>query len=117
MRTLKARSLASLDNPGAYLRSAIVRVASNQRRSLGRRRQAISRLAGGHDEAAHPTYPSDITDLMRLSPKARAALFMRDVEGASYDEIAAAISISAPAARMTVTRARRRLRAAIEEDQ
>jgi RNA polymerase sigma-70 factor, ECF subfamily len=112
-RTLQIRALVDLDDPGAYLRRAIVRIASNHRRAMGRRRAAITRLSAGHDHAVPQAYPSDVADLMRLSPRHRAALFLRDVEGASYGEVAEALGSSEAAARMTVTRARRRLRAAL----
>jgi RNA polymerase sigma factor (sigma-70 family) len=113
-RTLQIRALVDLDDPGAYLRRAIVRIASNHRRTMGRRRAAITRLSAASDDAMHQTYPSDVTDLMRLSPRDRAALFLRDVEGAPYADVAKALGSSQAAARMTVTRARRRLRAALE---
>lgn len=114
VRTLRHRKLASLDNPGAYLRRAIVAVASNRRRSLGRRRAAMARLAG-EDHVEVPAYPSDVADLMRLSPRDRAALYLRDVEGAPYSEVAAAIGVTEASARMTVSRARRRLRTTFHE--
>ncbi|MGD2103337.1 MAG: sigma factor, partial [Acidimicrobiia bacterium] len=44
VRTLGSRGLAELDNPLAYLRRVIVNLASNQRRSAGRRRKALQRL-------------------------------------------------------------------------
>jgi RNA polymerase sigma-70 factor (ECF subfamily) len=116
VRTLRLHELRSLDNPGAYLRQVIVRTASNARRSLGRRRAALARLAGGFEAASHPTYPSDVAELMRLDPRDRAALFLRDVEGSSYDEIAASLEVTESAARTIVSRARRRLRAELEED-
>ena len=43
-RTLRHHSLSSLDRPGAYLRQAIVNLASNRRRSLARGRSALLQL-------------------------------------------------------------------------
>jgi RNA polymerase sigma-70 factor (ECF subfamily) len=49
--------------------------------------------------------------LGRLPPGERAALDLRVVEGLTFDEVAARLSVASPAARMRVTRALRALRA------
>src|ERR1051326_3422320 len=56
-RTLRRRSLSSLDNPGAYLRQAIVHLAANRRRSLARGRAAVARLQAT-TEGRDPEYSS-----------------------------------------------------------
>jgi DNA-directed RNA polymerase specialized sigma24 family protein len=73
MRVLRKGSISDLDNPLAYLRKTIVNLASNQRRSLGRRRKAVARLSV--EESWLPSYPADIEailDLPRCGRRARS---------------------------------------------
>ncbi len=114
-RTLRRHALADLDHPEAYLRRAIVHLASNRRRGLARRRTAIARLVPAESEL--PSYSSDLADLLRLPPVARALLWLVEVEGCKYGEAAAQLGISSEAARQRASRARRELRAAIEGDE
>lgn len=114
-RTLRRQTLVSLDHPGAYLRRVIVHLASNRRRSLGRWRTAVARLAPVDGVA--PVYASDLADLLHLTPDARAVLWLVEVEGCDYSEAAAQLGISSAAARQRAARARRALRLAIEEDE
>ena len=67
MRVLRKGSISDLDNPLAYLRKTIVNLASNQRRSLGRRRKAVARLPV--EESWSPSYPADIEAILDLPPK------------------------------------------------
>ncbi len=112
-RTLRSHRLVDLDDAGAYLRRAIVNLAANRRRSMARFRLAVSRL-DRVDEAQLVEYGSDLADLLRLEPEARALLFMVEVEGHSYAEAAVVLDISEEAARARAARARRRLRADLE---
>ena len=112
MRTLARHSLAALDDPGAYLRTAIVRLASNERRSFGRRRRALSGYGTG-ERGTPPAYPSDVADLRRLDPGDRAAVYLAAVEGRSYREIAQWLGCNEDAARKRVSRALARLRVAV----
>lgn len=112
--TLRRHRLIDLENPEAYLRRVIVNQVSNQRRRMGRRRNA-ERLLVASTHPARQTYPSDLSDLMWLTPRQRAVLFLCEVEGFSFDEVGSLLGCSAPAARMAATRARRRLRSAIGE--
>ena len=107
-RTLAKHPLSQLDDPAAYLRTAIVRLASNHRRSLGRRGRALAWMDRGESDA--PTYPSDLDDLRRLAPEERAVLFLVIVEGRPYRDAAAILSCSEPAARARASRALKRLR-------
>ena len=107
-RTLAVRRLADCDDPAAYLRTAILRLAANHRRSLGRRRRALARLQRSEDEA--PRYPSDLDDLRRLSPVERAVLYLSVVEGRSFAEIGSVVGLSEQAARARSSRALKRLR-------
>lgn len=43
VRTMRKGPISDLDNPLAFLRNTIVNLASNQRRSLGRKRKALGR--------------------------------------------------------------------------
>ena len=114
-QTLRRGPLASLVNPTAYLRRVMANLAANQRRWLGRGRLALIRY--GSSEAVAPVYPSDLSELLRLPARSRAALFMRAVEGRSYPEIAECLGCSEAAARAVERRARRRLRAVLTEEE
>lgn len=114
-QALRRGPLNRLANPTAYLRRAMSNLAANHRRSLGRRRLALARCGTGEDFA--PVYPSDVAELLRLPPRSRAALYMRAVEGRSYPEIAECPGCSEAAARAVEGRARRRLRAALNEEE
>jgi RNA polymerase sigma factor (sigma-70 family) len=113
-RVLRRGTLADLEHPTAYLRRAILNLVANQHRTAGRLRQALTRLnpeAGSAD-----TYPSDVQDLLSLPPQARAVVFMREVEGRSFAEIALAVGCREATARATAARARRRLRELLSEE-
>jgi RNA polymerase sigma-70 factor (ECF subfamily) len=114
-RTLRRCPLSSLDNPGAYLRQAIVHLASNRRRSLARGRLAMLHL-GEPEDGTRPEYASDLADLLRLQPADRALLFLIEVEGHHYADAAAVLGISEEAARTRARRARRQLRLQIIEE-
>ena len=66
-RTLATRSLASIDEPLAYLRTAVMRIAMNATRSS--RREAL-RIARATVSAGDTTdaYPSDLDALRALPP-------------------------------------------------
>jgi RNA polymerase sigma-70 factor, ECF subfamily len=85
-RTLAVRALASIENPAAYLRTAMVRIASNGAR--GDRRRSRRQREDANPEEVADVYPSDLDDLMRVSSKARAVLFLTVVEDCSYAEAA-----------------------------
>ena len=112
-RALAGGPLQRLDSPAAYLRRSIMNAASNDRRGAGRGQRAMVRLRGGLVEAEHPRYPSDLVELLGLSPRVRALLYLREVEGLAYREIAAIVGGNAAAARMTVSRALRTLRSSL----
>ena len=114
-RTLRRHALAELDDAAAYLRQAIVHLASNHRRGAARWRAAVLRLGGG-DESRAPEYGSDLADLLRLDGETRALLYLVAVEGNTYAVAAAVLGISEEAARARAARARKRLRFAIVEE-
>jgi RNA polymerase sigma factor (sigma-70 family) len=71
-------------------------------------------LPGGRSTAAEVEAREEIRDLMErlqaLPEPQRAALVMRELEGLSHDEIAAALGVSGGAARQAIYRARAALR-------
>lgn len=115
LRALRRGRLTDLGNPGAYVRRAIYNLAANERRRLGRRSRALSRLGlpGGYQ----PAYPSDLTDLLRLSPKARAVLYLTAIEGRTYGEVADMLGITETSARTAASRGRRKLRNVLSEEE
>ncbi len=115
-RTLSAGPLARLDHPIAYLRRAMTNVVANHNRSRGRERRARLRLRTESAENTIPRFPSDLADLDHLDPTDRVAVFLADVEGIPLAEVAETLGINGPAARARVSRARRRLRAALAAD-
>ncbi len=112
VHTLRKGPLSDLDNPLAFLRKTIVNLASNQRRSLGRRRKALGRLS--FEESHWPSYPADIEAILDLPPRQRAILYLVEVEDVPYAEAAEQLGITTEAARMLANRARKRARARLE---
>jgi RNA polymerase sigma-70 factor (ECF subfamily) len=112
MRTLRKGRISDLDNPLAFLRRTIVNLASNQRRSLGRKRKALARLST--EESWSPSYPADIEAILDLPPKHRAILYLVEVEGVPYEEAAEQLGMTTVAARAMAHRARERARLALE---
>lgn len=107
-RTLRRHSLATLDTPKAYLCRVILNLASNHRRRFARAREALARLRT--DPPEDPFYPSDVSELMRLPPLQRAMVFLHEVEGYTYGEIALLLELSEHAVAKASQRARTRLR-------
>lgn len=112
VRVLKKRRLTDLDNPIAYLRRTIVNLASNQRRSLGRKRRAMARMQ--EEDGWLPTYPAHLEAILDLPPKQRAILFLVEVEGMPYAEAAEQLGMSNTAARSLASRARKQARSQLE---
>lgn len=107
-RVLVRRSLRTLDEPATYLRRVVVNLTKNRHRSMQRRLRAWSRL--GPREPASDVYPSDVAALLALNPETRAVLWMADVEGYGFDEIARVLSLTPSAARQRASRGRADLR-------
>lgn len=116
-RVLARGGLADLDHPLAYLRRTIVHVAANHNRSRGRERQALHRVAGADRESVDgrgEVYPSDLAELDLLDPVDRTAVYLADVERLPVADVAEAIGASTLATRARLSRARRKVRVAIE---
>lgn len=114
-QVLRRGGLARLDEPVAYLKRTIVHLAANDRRRLGRRRRALAQVQA--PLSAEPTYPSDVADLLALEPADRAVLWLVEVERLSAEQVAEVLECSPEAARTRATRARRRLRRALDEEE
>jgi DNA-directed RNA polymerase specialized sigma24 family protein len=112
---LGRRRLDDYTDLGAYLRRSIVSLAANERRRFGRRRRALSRMAPAADGQV-ASYPSDLADLVGLAPDARAVLYLAEVEGWSYLEIATLLGTTEDAARTRASRARAQLRRQLTAD-
>lgn len=115
MKAIQHQPLSSLDHPSSYLWKVICNLAKDHHRRLGRRRHALGRL--GPPENINPQYPSDLDELERLTPKARAVLYLHDVDGYRFSEIAELLGANEASLRRTASRARRSLRKAILEEE
>jgi DNA-directed RNA polymerase specialized sigma24 family protein len=113
VNVLSKRPLSELEHPGAYLRRTILNVAASHSRRGGTRRRAMRRHAASADLTSPATYPSDLADLYRLPPRERATLYLFEVEGYHFDEIARMLGCSEAAAKKGASRARRRLAEAL----
>jgi RNA polymerase sigma-70 factor (ECF subfamily) len=112
-RALARGPLAELSNPGAYLRTAVLRLASNRRRSMRRADRAATRLGASVPAGRVDAYPSDVDDLNWLAPSDRALLYLSLIEGQSDNEIAELLGIYAVTVRKRRSRALGRLRRAV----
>lgn len=110
---LRRRRLSELDHPAAYLRRTILNVATGHNRRMGRRRLALSRYAVSASTSEIPDYPSDLTELDRLSPRERSAIYLHEIEGYRFSEIALMLDCSEAAAKKAGSRARKRLATAL----
>lgn len=106
--TLRRHDLSELQHPSAYLKQAIVNVATNQRRRHGTVRRFLPRLASEGSTTDH--YPSDLSLLDGLYHLDRAVIFMADVEGLPHALIAEELGLTPGAVRKRVSRTRKQLR-------
>jgi len=114
LRTLRRGPLADLDDAGAYLRRTVFNLASSRRRSLARQRAALARM--GPPAVERPVYSWDVEELLMVTPKARAILYLRIIEGRPFAEIADLLGCTQVSARAAASRARRRLRSLLTEE-
>jgi RNA polymerase sigma-70 factor (ECF subfamily) len=112
VQTLRRHNLSDLDNPAAYLRRAMVNLASNHKRRWFTRRSAMRSFEASMSQQVE-AYPSDLSDLEWLTPRQRAVLYLAEVEGYPFAEVAELVGCSEPAARMAASRGRKRLRQAL----
>src|SRR4051794_28431676 len=109
-------------NPGAYLATAITRLAINATQSARARRETYIGpwLPEPVDTSADPYLGAErgealnfavLLMLEKLSPHERAAYILREAFDYPYDQIAGILQSSEPAVRQLVSRARKHLRA------
>lgn len=115
-RAMRRGSLTDLTHPTAYLKRCIVNLSKDHVRGFVRGRKALVALAAT-SEAFTETYPSDVIELMELPPRTRAVLYLRELEGRSFGEIGDIVGCSEKAARNCASRARRRLRLILSEEE
>jgi RNA polymerase sigma-70 factor (ECF subfamily) len=111
VKVLTKRTLSSLDNPGAYLRRCLVNAAKSHSYRMGTQRRALTRWWASQQESTMPVYPSDLSALYALPVPERAALYLAEVEGYHFDEIAGLLGCKPSTARKRASRGRKRLRA------
>lgn len=116
MRVLSRRRLSSLDHPGAYLRRCILNTAKTHSYRMGKRRRALARWAAAQQPTEVPVYPSDLSSLYVLPVGERAVLYLAEVEGFRFDEVARLLGCTASAARKRASRGRKRLRAVVTSE-
>lgn len=108
LRTLRTKgSLTSLSSPGAYLRRVMLNLARDRERSEARRRRAWSKLAPPSVEV--PCYSWELEELRLVSPKSRAVLYLRIIEGRPYSDISDLLGCSQVSARVAASRGKRQL--------
>ena len=105
---LRSHRLSNLDHPAAYLRRAVLNTATSHNRRMGRRRRAMTRFSASETVRTVPDYPSDLDELLELPPRERAALYLHEVEGYRYAEIAEMLGCTEAAAKKAGTRGRKR---------
>jgi RNA polymerase sigma-70 factor (ECF subfamily) len=108
------RGLDEIDDLAAYLRRTVLNLSSSSRRSWVRRQAALARM--GPASVAEEMVVPLVSDLYRLPPDLRAALWLAEVEGWSYAEIGRMLDCSEDAARTRASRARRRLRLELTQE-
>ena len=109
-QVLSRGGLDRIDHPLAYLRRSILNLALNQNRDNGRQRDAIRLVGGSEQTAREPEYPSELWALLDLPPVDRAVLYLADVEGRGFGEIAELLGIRESTLRGRASRSRRLLR-------
>jgi RNA polymerase sigma factor (sigma-70 family) len=115
LRTIRSKdSLMALDNPGAYLRRTIVNLAQDQQRSEARRRTAWSKMGSPTQDLSH--YSWELEELRLVSPKSRAVLYLRIVEGWPYADIGRMLGCSQISARVAASRGKRQLETVLSKE-
>jgi RNA polymerase sigma factor (sigma-70 family) len=107
LRALRKGRLTELEYPAAYFRKIIYHLAVDESRSRARHRRALTRM--GPSEPQPVSYSWELEELRRVSPKARAVLFLHTIEGRPFAEIASLLGCSQVSARVAASRGRRQL--------
>ena len=115
-RALRGGPLSRLEAPGQYLRTAIVRLAANERRRRWRGARAGERLNVGGALVERDVYPSDLAVIDLLSPLDRAILYVTIIDGMPRASAAELLGMSEPALRQRLSRTLRSLRRSLEQE-
>jgi RNA polymerase sigma-70 factor (ECF subfamily) len=107
-RLLGRRNPEAIDDRTAYVCRTMANLASDRRRRWKIGRGALAKL-GPQPTHAESTYPSDLGVLSELSARERGAVYLHDVEGFPFDEVAQLLGCSTVAARQAAVRGRNRL--------
>jgi RNA polymerase sigma-70 factor (ECF subfamily) len=113
VRTLRGGPLSRIEHPKAYLRTTIYHLAVSARRHWDAQRRALQRVEVDEDP---PEYAWQVEELLQLSPRSRAVVYLRVIEGLPHAEIARLLECSEPAVRKTMSRAKRQLRRLLSEE-
>jgi len=116
VRAFRTVRLLDLEDPAAYLRRTVVNLASSGWRRRARERRAVRRLTTEISQTNPAIYPSDIADLLQVEPRGRAVLYLHDIEGLDFTEVARMTDMTEGAARMLASRSRRKLRKLLESE-
>jgi RNA polymerase sigma factor (sigma-70 family) len=100
------------DDAERYLRRTIVNLTVDRGRRRSRWSVRAAKLLDASDHVDH--YPSELGLLDTLDPSQRAVLWLADVEGWTFDEIAVLLDVRPTTARKRASRARAQLRDHLE---
>jgi DNA-directed RNA polymerase specialized sigma24 family protein len=115
-RAMRKGSLTDLAYPTAHLKRCIINLSKDHAGgAVRRRRAAVAQAATG--KAYTRAYPSDVIGLMDLPPQTRAVLYMREIEGRPFEEIAEIVGSTEKAARNCASRGRTRLRKVLSKEE
>lgn len=113
LRALRRGPLCDLEYPKAYLRTTIYHLAVSSRRRWAFQQRSLVQIVA---PAEAPEDPWEVSELLRLAPKARAVLYLHVVEGLPYNEIGDLLGCTPVSARKAASRAKRRLRRLLTEE-
>jgi DNA-directed RNA polymerase specialized sigma24 family protein len=116
-RALRGGPLSRLEAPAQYLRTAIVRLAANERRRRWRGARADERLGASGSLVEQEVYPSDLAVIDLLVPLDRAILYLTIIDGMSRASAAETLGMSEPALRQRLSRALMSLRRSLEQEE
>lgn len=112
---LERRSLASLDNPKAYLMQAILNRAKSRIRRAVRERAAITRLGADTDPGLGADLSGVAQTVAALPPRQRAAIYLVYWEGMNPSEAAQHLGVRPATLRRYLHVARGKLRRHLDD--
>jgi len=112
---LKSAQLPNVNNPLAYMKRAVVNRAMSNRRWAARRKEHFLNETG--PSAYNDQYPSDLAALAALSAQDRAIVYLAELDGYKHEEIGWMLNLSVSAVSQRLSRARRKLRDDLTDNQ